>query len=139
MNRIPHIAALLAFLFVGQFSVLTVASDDEGFRPLFNGKDLTGWVLVNTPPETWSVKDGMLVCTGKPVGEMRTDRMYQNFVMEVEWRHMVPKGNAGIFVWADDITSKGVPFHRGIEVQVLENEYGQSPHHTTHVAIANRD
>ena len=45
---------------------------------------------------------------------------------------MVPKGNAGIFVWADDITSKGVPFHRGIEVQVLENAYGQSPHHTTH-------
>ena len=27
------------------------------FRPLFNGKDLTGWVDVNTSDETWKVKD----------------------------------------------------------------------------------
>ena len=103
-----------------------VADDADGFVPLFNEKDLAGWVLVNTPKETWSVQDGMLVCSGKPVGEIRTEKMYQNFILEVEWRHMVPGGNAGIFVWADDITAKGVPFHRSIEVQVLENAYGQS-------------
>lgn len=100
--------------------------------PLFNGQDLTGWVLVNTPPQTWQVKDGMLVCSGKPIGEMRTEKMFQNFELELEWRHMVPKGNAGVFVWADDITSRGVPFHRGIEVQVLENAYGNTESHTTH-------
>ena len=109
-----------------------VADDSDGFTPLFNEKDLAGWVLVNTPQDTWTVKDGMLVCSGKPVGEIRTQKMYQNFILEVEWRHMVPRGNAGIFVWADDITAKGVPFHRSIEVQVLENSYGQSQHHTTH-------
>jgi hypothetical protein len=108
------------------------AAAEDGFRPLLNGQDLSGWVLVNTPPQTWSMQDGMLVCTGKPIGEIRTERMYQNFILEVEWRHMVPGGNAGIFVWADDITAKGVPFHRSIEVQVLENAYGQSPGHTTH-------
>ena len=27
-----------------------------GFVDLFNGKDLTNWVDVNTSPETWSVK-----------------------------------------------------------------------------------
>ena len=32
---------------------------------LFNGKDLSGWVDVNTSPETWRVKDGMLICKGK--------------------------------------------------------------------------
>lgn len=105
---------------------------ESDFRPLFNGKNLDGWVRVNTAESTWSVLDGMLVCTGKPIGELRTDRMYQNFILEVEWRHMKPKGNAGIFVWADDITSRGVPFHRSIEVQVLENEYGNSQSHTTH-------
>ncbi len=110
----------------------TSAEDADGFVPLFNEKDLSGWVLVNTPPETWTVQNGMLVCSGKPIGEIRTDRMYQNFILEVEWRHMVPGGNAGIFVWADDITAKGVPFHRSIEVQVLENAYGQSSNHTTH-------
>jgi Domain of Unknown Function (DUF1080) len=100
--------------------------------PLFNGKDLSGWVLVNTPPETWSAKDGMLICTGKPIGELRTEKMYHNFELELEWRHMVPGGNAGVFVWADDITSRGVPFHRSVEVQVLENAYGNSQSHTTH-------
>ncbi|MBL8819579.1 MAG: DUF1080 domain-containing protein [Planctomyces sp.] len=107
------------------------AAKDE-FRPLFNGKDMTGWVYVNTPPDTWTIEDGVLICSGRPTGEIRTDRMYQNFVLEVEWRHLVKAGNAGIFVWADDITARGVPFHRSVEVQVLENSYGQSAGHTTH-------
>ena len=58
--------------------------------------------------------------------------MYQNFILELEWRHMVPGGNAGVFVWADDITSRGVPFHRSVEVQVLDHGHGQSAGHTTH-------
>ncbi len=134
LTRCP---ALVLILLAMQFSSLTLSpctADDaeEGFRPAFNGKDLTGWVAVNTAPSTWKMQDGMLVCSGKPIGELRTERMYQNFVMELEWRHMVPRGNAGVFVWADDITARGVPFHRGIEVQVLENAYGNTRSHTTH-------
>jgi hypothetical protein len=102
------------------------------FRSLFNGVDLEGWVPVNTAPSTWVVRDNMLHCTGKPTGELRTDRMYQNFVLELEWRHLVPGGNAGVFVWADDITSVGVPFHRSVEVQVLDHAYGNTRGHTTH-------
>lgn len=108
------------------------ASAEEGFQPMFNGRDLSGWKRINTDESTWTVQDGMLVCTGKPIGELRTERMYQNFIMELEWRHMVPGGNAGVFVWADDITAPGVPFHRGIEVQVLENAFGNTESHTTH-------
>jgi hypothetical protein len=119
--------------FVAVFLVNVAAkSQDDGFRPLFNGKNLDGWVRTNTPTSTWSVKDDLLICTGKPVGELRTTKMYQNFIMEVEWRHMKPRGNAGIFIWSDDITAKGVPFHRGIEIQVLENAYGNSSGHTVH-------
>ncbi|MCA9063170.1 MAG: DUF1080 domain-containing protein [Planctomycetaceae bacterium] len=110
--------------------IVPVEADE--FRPLFNGADLTGWVRVNTAPSTWTVQEGMLICSGRPTGELRTDRMYQNFILELEWRHMVPGGNAGVFVWADDITARGVPFHRSIEVQVLENAYGNSNSHTTH-------
>lgn len=105
---------------------------EADWQPLFNGVDLAGWRLVNTPSDTWSFQDGVLRCTGKPIGELRTEQMYQNFEMEIEWRHLVPGGNAGIFVWADDITARGVPFHRGIEVQVLENAYGNTNSHTTH-------
>ncbi len=111
----------------------SLRADEDGFVPLFNGRDLEGWVVVNTAPSTWSfTEEGYLHCTGKPIGEIRTERMYQNFILEVEWRFLVPKGNSGIFVWADDITAKGQPFIRGIEVQVLENAYGQSERHTTH-------
>jgi len=113
-------------------AVPLVHQEEDGFKPLFNGKNLDGWQRVNTAKSTWSVKDGMLICTGKPTGELRTKRMYQNFILDVEWRHMLPKGNAGIFVWADDITSKGVPFHRSIEIQVLENAYGNTRGYTTH-------
>lgn len=116
-----------SFLLVPHF-----ANGEDDFIPLFNGKDLAGWQPVNTATSTWSVRDNLLVCSGKPIGELRTTKMYQNFILEVEWRHMKPKGNAGIFVWADDITAKGVPFHRSIEVQVLENDYGNSRGHTTH-------
>lgn len=110
----------------------SLSAADDQFQPLFNGKNLDGWVRVNTAESTWTVKDGLLVCSGKPIGELRTQRMFQNFILEVEWRHMKPKGNAGIFVWADDITARGVPFHRSIEVQVLENAYGNNRSHTTH-------
>jgi hypothetical protein len=58
--------------------------------------------------------------------------MYQNFILELEWRHLVPKGNAGVFVWADDITARGQPFHRGVEVQILEEAYGNTQSYTTH-------
>ncbi|MCP4775577.1 MAG: DUF1080 domain-containing protein, partial [Planctomycetaceae bacterium] len=76
-------------------------AQELAFRDLFNGKDLTGWIDVNTSPETWSVKDGLLICTGQPIGVMRTDRQYENFIIEVEWRHMEPGGNSGMFLWSD--------------------------------------
>ena len=100
------------------------AADQAGFKPLFDGETLNGWVNVNCAPSTWSVRDGMLHCTGKPIGELRTDRMYQNFVLELEWQHLKPKGNAGVFVWADAITAPGQPFHRAVEVQVLDGREG---------------
>jgi hypothetical protein len=92
------------------------------FRDLFNGKDLTGWVNVNTDKETWSVRDGMIVCTGLPIGVMRTDRQYENFVLEIEWRHMEPGGNSGVFLWSD-AKPDGNRLPRGMEVQMLELDW----------------
>ena len=48
------------------------AAEEEGFTPLFNGQDLSGWVNVNCAPSTFSVRDEMIVCTGVPTGVMRT-------------------------------------------------------------------
>ncbi|MBM3881669.1 MAG: DUF1080 domain-containing protein [Verrucomicrobia bacterium] len=101
----------------------TLAAED-GFVPLFNGLDLSGWVNVNCAPDTFRATNGAIYCTGAPIGELRTSRMYQNFILELEWRHLQPKGNAGVFVWADALTARGQPFIRGIEVQVLDGREG---------------
>src|SRR5205085_489045 len=96
---------------------------DESFRPLFNGKDLTGWINVNCHPSTFFVRDGMVITTGKPTGFLRTDRQYENFILEMDWLHVNTKdvGNSGLFVWGDPIPAKGTGYTRGIEVQVLVN------------------
>src|SRR5438874_6393966 len=93
---------------------------EDGFVPMFNGRDLTGWVNVNCAPGTFFVKDGLIVTTGKPMGFLRTEKQYENFIAEFEWMHLVEKGNSGFFVWADPLPAAGTPFARGIEVQILD-------------------
>lgn len=102
---------------------LTSALAEDGFVSLFNGNDLTGWTNVNCAPETWSVREGRIHCTGKPIGELRTTRMYENFILELDWRHLKSGGNAGVFVWSGPIGAQGVPFLRAVEVQVLDHGY----------------
>ena len=99
------------------------AGDVPQFRPLFNGKDLTGWVDVNTSEETWSVKDGLLVCTGHPIGVMRSEKQYENFVLHIEWRHMEPGGNSGVFAWSAGTIPEGRRLPKGMEIQMLELQW----------------
>jgi len=99
------------------------AQAQENWSPMFNGRDLSGWVNVNCAPETWSIKDGVITCTGKPTGALRTERQYENFILEAEWRHLSSGGNSGVFIWGSPIAAPGVPFLRGIEVQVLDHGY----------------
>ncbi|MDB6070660.1 MAG: hypothetical protein JWL81_1831, partial [Verrucomicrobiales bacterium] len=120
-------------LFLLPAFLLSAEAQDAGkFQPLFNGKDLSGWVNVNCAPETWTVKDGMLHCDGVPTGALRTERQYENFILELEWRHLQVGGNAGVFIWAGPLSAPGQPFLRAIEVQVLDHGYGQGEGHTTH-------
>lgn len=114
-------------------SPLTRAEEKPALLPqwksLFNGKDLTGWTDVNTTPETWFVKDGLLVCKGKPIGVMRSDKQYENFILHIEWRHMEPGGNSGVFVWSDGSTPARRPLPKGVEVQMLELDWPKIHRH----------
>jgi hypothetical protein len=96
---------------------------DGDFKPLFNGANLDGWVNVNCHPDTFFVKEGEIVTTGKPTGFLRTERQYENFVLEMDWMHVnkTEVGNSGLFVWGDPLPAVGTPYTRGIEVQVLVN------------------
>ena len=94
--------------------------DEPEWTDLFNGRDLTGWHNVNCHPKTFTARDGLIVSTGVPTGVLRSEKQYENFILELEWKHLHPKGNAGLFVWSDPITAPGVPFCRAIEVQILD-------------------
>ena len=99
------------------------ADDIPQFRDLFNGKDLTGWVNVNTEKDTWSVKGGLLVCSGRPIGVMRTEKQYENFILHIEWRHMEAGGNSGVFAWSEGTVAEGRRLPKGMEVQMLELDW----------------
>ena len=84
--------------------------------------DKIKWFQVNTEPETWRVEDDILVCSGLPIGVIRSEKEYENFMMHIEWRHMEAGGNSGTFVW-----SKAKPGENrlpdGVEVQMLELDW----------------
>ncbi|HPY76975.1 MAG TPA: DUF1080 domain-containing protein [Anaerohalosphaeraceae bacterium] len=73
--------------------------------PLFNGYNLDGWkpVLSDTsysPPQVWSVRNGILRCEGKPNGYLRTTRPYSHYKLRLEWRWPQEPANSGILVHA---------------------------------------
>lgn len=109
-------------LFLTLLAMTSLRAEDV-WVPMFQQNSLDGWVNANCAPETWSIKDGVISCTGKPTGALRTAKQYENFILEAEWRHLSEGGNSGIFVWGTPISSPGVPFLRGIEVQVLDHGY----------------
>jgi len=81
------------------------------------------WINVNTTDTTWYKKGDTLVGKGWPIGVVRSERMYQNFIMHVEWRHLEKGGNSGIFVWCDARPEEHSRLPSGVEVQMLELDW----------------
>lgn len=93
-------------------------------RPDAKGKPVPiKWLNVNTDPGTWKLKKDLLVCSGEPIGVMRSEKQYENFMLHVEWRHMEAGGNSGIFVWSDALPGKENRLPGGVEVQMLELDW----------------
>ena len=104
---------------------LTAAGQSAGqqFHDMFNGRDLTGWVNINTAEDTWKFGDGVLVCSGRPIGVMCSEKQYENFVLHIEWKHMEAGGNSGVFVWSSGRPDAQSRLPDGVEVQMLELEW----------------
>jgi hypothetical protein len=93
------------------------------FVDLFKDQSLSNWVNVNTAPDTWHFEKDVLVCSGHPIGVMRSTKEYENFVMHVEWMHMEAGGNSGVFVWSNARPDAQTRLPNGIEVQMLELDW----------------
>ena len=90
---------------------------------LFNGKDLTQWVLSKDTNKQadWIVNDGILT-VNKPSGNIQTKQSFLDYQLHIEWR--IPKdiagsgqarGNSGLFLAS---TGSG---DSGYELQILDS------------------
>lgn len=122
MRRIAAAMAVASFLFAPG-SGHAAENAAPAFHDLFNGKDLTGWVNVNTAEDTWKVRDGLLICSGHPIGVMRSEKQYENFILHIEWMHMEPGGNSGTFAWSSAVPNPENRLTDGVEIQMLELDW----------------
>jgi hypothetical protein len=81
------------------------------------------WKNVNTDPDTWHIRNNILVCSGHPIGVMRSEKQYENFILHIEWMHMEAGGNSGVFVWSNASPPEDTRLPNGVEVQMLELDY----------------
>jgi hypothetical protein len=92
---------------------------------LFNGRDLSGWkpdvpTKDTTPdaPDSFIVRDGMLVSLGRPRGHLLTEAAYRDYRLEVEYRFPSKPGNCGVLVHASRLRALERMFPQSIEVQM---------------------
>ena len=101
----------------------------DGTKPGWRALKAEDFERVNCDPETWTWHDGVIRCTGQPIGVMRTAKQFTNFELVVQWRHLQSGGNSGVFVWASEEALTDLPRGKlppgGIEVQILDHGYAE--------------
>jgi hypothetical protein len=98
---------------------------------LFNGRDLTGWradipARDSNPsaPDSFIVRDGLLVSLGEPRGHLLTASAYRDYRLEVEYRFPAAPGNCGVLVHASRLRALNAMFPQSIEVQMAHQNAG---------------
>lgn len=99
----------------------------DGTGPGFKALGQADFVNVNCDADTWKWSENLIECTGKPTGVVRSQKVYTNFELVVEWRHLKPAGNSGVFVWTPEESLNIQPgqLPHGIEVQVLDLAFAE--------------
>ena len=125
--------AAFALLAVGRAPAEEAASAmvPDKVAPLFNGKDLSGWEA-DVPardkgdklPDSFVVRDGLLVSKGKPEGHLVTKQAYRDYRLEVEYRFPGKGGNCGVLVHASKPRALYKMFPQSIEVQMMSGDAG---------------
>jgi hypothetical protein len=132
---------LLILALIMPLAALHVSADDKDYKPLFNGKDLTGWKLHPKPSGNieevitkekdgkvigydgklkdgktvplWRVEDGVLIGSGPPSHLFSQRDDYENFEYRIE-AQINDKGNSGQYFR----TAYGPGFPKGYEAQI---------------------
>ena len=108
--------------FIGPFVVLLMAisagnagAGDEGFTPLFNGKDFTGWRTIGGGQ--WKIVDGVIHGTStadcKQHGHLITIDQYTDFIVRLKYKAKL--GNSGLYFRVEEGGSAGV---KGFQAEI---------------------
>ena len=137
MNRWSLPAAIICAAMLGGVVLCQTApqAGGDGFVDIFNGKDLSGWVVEGRASyeqdgeqkPVWYVEDGTIVCSGQAPGFLRYERKLTDFIVRLEYR-MCKRCNSGVGI-------RGVPFtgaqetrpsRAGYEIQIADDA-GRDP------------
>jgi hypothetical protein len=122
-------------LLLSALAFLAAAADPVGVpdrvTPLFNGTDLAGWEADvpardtdENAPDSFVVRDGLLVSLGTPPGHLVSKHAYRDYRLEVEYRFPGKGGNCGILVHASRSRALYEMFPQSIEVQMNSGDAG---------------
>ena len=114
MMRLWRLSLILASLAVAVPS----GAQEEGFRPLFDGESLDGWVLIAKRGEGYAVRDGAISCSRGNGGNLMSAAEYQDFVLRFEFK-LDSGSNNGLCIrcplgWGDMA-------YIGNELQIIDN------------------
>lgn len=101
----------------------TPSAADPGWRPLFNGADLTGWRgYKNGPaPSRWRVEDRAITLTTEGGrGDLVSADEFGDFELTLEWK-IAEGGNSGIIYFVQEIDGADQTYNTGPEMQVLDD------------------
>jgi hypothetical protein len=119
-------------------SLLTVLAFLVGFQAssfsqvsLFDGKSLSGWYM-DVPDlqkdsslrRPFIVRDGLFVSLGTPGGHLISDKSYENYILDFEYRFAGDPGNCGVLVHASTPRALYGMFPKSIEVQMMHSNAG---------------
>ena len=102
----------MKFALICLLALATAQAEEEGFVPLFNGKDLTGWI---GDTKGYVAEDNMIVC--RPGGNLYTAKEYSDFIVRFEFK-LTPGANNGLGIRAP---GKGDAAYAGMEIQILDD------------------
>lgn len=104
-------------------NTLTKAERQDGWRMLFNGKNLSGWKTFNGGKVSgWKVIDGVLNNSGKGSdhgGDIITKKQYDDFELYLEW-NISPLSNSGIFIRVEENVVDAI-YQTGPEYQLCDD------------------
>jgi hypothetical protein len=119
-----HRTLIVVLAVLGASCSGTAAPGNDGFVPLWNGRDFTGWQM--GPDNSWVVEDGVLAVRNRADGKehnadyLWTKETYGDFILELEFK-IPEQANSGIFFRTSDLKD---PVYTGIEMQVA-NSFGR--------------